>query len=185
MPVSSGQQDQAQRWRHGQRHYHRGEHRKPVGEHQRLEESTREARQEEHRHDRDDVDQRRVGDRRAHLNRGLKHYGEDRFAGTLAAILAQPSHYVLYVDDRVIYHHPYGHDEPSQHHHVDGGAARDELDEGVRPEYRRIYLHTGKARSHVVDRFFDAPRYLQSVGVRELLNDQQQAGAIVDDGITD
>src|SRR5829696_3740093 len=208
VPVPSGQEDQAQRWRHGQRHYHRGEHREPVGEHERLEESTRETGQEEHRHDRNYIDQSSVGNRRSDLNRCLKHYGEDRFAGTLASILAQSSHYVLNVYDRVVYHHPDGHDEPSQHHHVDGGAARDEhehcrkqrerdryqaderraplkekcrqdkyheqytkqqrlsevverhLDEGGRPEDRSVYLHTGKSRTHVIDRLFDAPRYL-------------------------
>src|ERR671920_359094 len=233
MPVPSGQEDQAQRWRHGQRHYHRGEHRKPVGENQRLEESARETGQEEHWHDRNYVDQGRVGDRRSDLNRCFEHYGEDRFASTLGAILAQSSHYVLYVDDRVVDHHPDGDDEPCQHHHVDGGAARYEhehgrkqrerdryqaderraplkeercqdkdheqypnqqrlsevverhLDEGCGPEDRCVYFHAGKARAHVVDRLFDAPRYLQSVGVGELLNYQHQATAIVDDGITD
>src|ERR687890_1321340 len=233
MPVASGEEDQAQRWRHRQRHYHRGEHRKPVGENERLEESTRETGQEEDRHDRNYVDQSRVGDRRSDLDRCLKHYGEDRFAGALTAILTQSSHYVLNVDDRVVYHNPDSDDEPSQHHHVDGGAARYEhehgrkqrernrnkadercaplkqerrqdqnheqypnqqrlsevverhLDEGGRPEDRRVDFHAGKARTHVIDRLFDAPRHLQRVGVRELLNNQHQAAAIVDDGITD
>src|SRR5215212_3626136 len=147
MPVPSGQEDQTQRWRDRQRHYHRYEHRYPVSEHQRLEESTREALQEKHRHDRNYVDQSSVGDRRSDLNRCLKHYGDHRFSSAFAAILAQSSHYILYVYDRVVYHHTDGDDEPRQDHHVDNRTEllehehgskqrernRDQADEGGAP----------------------------------------------------
>src|SRR5215212_7377969 len=76
VPVPPRQEDQAQRRRHGQGDEHRHEHRQPVGEHERPEERTGEAPQEEDRHYRDDVDQRRVGDRGPHLHRGLEHDGE-------------------------------------------------------------------------------------------------------------
>ena len=147
--------------------------------------------------------------------------------------MAQSSHDVLHVDDRVVDDDTDGDDEPRQDHHVDNGAERlqhensreqrqrnrdqaDErgapleeeggqdqdheqnaeqqrprevaerlLDEGGRPEDRGVKLHAGKARAHVVDRLFDAPRHRERVGVRELLNDQHQAAAIIDDGVTD
>src|SRR5215208_2517964 len=139
MPVPSGQKDQAQRRSHSKRHYHRYEYRYPVSEHQRLEERTREALQEKHRHDRNYVDQSRVGDRRSDLNRCLKHYGEDRLTSALAAILAQSAHYILYVYDRVVYHHPDGHDESRQDHHVDNRAELLEHEHGSQQRERDRY----------------------------------------------
>ena len=55
--------DQAQRRGHRQRHDHRHQHSQPVGEDERPEEGARQALEEEHRHHRHDIDDRRVGDR--------------------------------------------------------------------------------------------------------------------------
>ena len=49
-----------------------------VRQHQRLEERAGQALEEEDRHDRDDVDQRRVGDRASHLHRGVEDDSEGR-----------------------------------------------------------------------------------------------------------
>ena len=70
--------EQAQRRRHGHRDRHRDEHRERVGEHERLEERSRQPGQEQHRDDRDDVDDRRVGDRGPHLDGGVEHDPERR-----------------------------------------------------------------------------------------------------------
>ena len=53
-------------------------------------------------HHRHDVDQRRVDDRAAHLERGLEDDRAVDSGAALAAMLAQAAHDVLDVDDRVV-----------------------------------------------------------------------------------
>src|SRR5829696_7413776 len=232
VPLPSRQEEQAQRRCDGQGDEHRHEHSQPVGEHERPEERPGEPPQKEDRHYRDDVDQRRVGDRGPHLHRGIEHDGERRAVASLRASLPETPYDILHVDDRIVHHDAYGDDEPREDHRVDGGVAHHEhdhrpdhrqrdrdqadergapleeergqdqnheqdaeqqrrrkvldrhLDEGGRAEDRRVYVHAGEAGAHLVDGLFDAPRNLHGVGVRELLNDQHQAGAVVDDGLT-
>ncbi len=43
----------------------------------------------------------------------------------------------------------------------------------------------GQARLHLLDRLFDPARDVERVRPRELLHDEQQAGPVVDDGITE
>ena len=120
----SREQDQAERRRDRQRDQHRHQHRQPVGEHERPEERARQALQEEDRDDRHDVDHRRVGDRAAHLDRGVEHDPERRDVAALGARLAQASDDVLDVDDRVVDHHPDRDHQPGQDHHVDASCRR-------------------------------------------------------------
>ena len=57
------------------------------------------------------------------------------------------------------------------------------LDEGRRPEDRGVDLHAGKPGLQLVDRLLDALRDLHRVGAPELLDDQQQAVAVVHDAL--
>ena len=57
------------------------------------------------------------------------------------------------------------------------------LDERRRPEDRRVDLDAGKTGPHLVHRVLDALRDLHRVGAAELLDDQHQAGAVVDDAL--
>ena len=59
------------------------------------------------------------------------------------------------------------------------------LDEVRLPEDVASNSHAGKAGLQVVERIFDVLGDLQRVCVRELLQDEQQAGAAVDDGVAD
>ncbi len=145
--LAPGQHQQAKRGRDRQRDEHRDQHRKAVGDDQRLEERPREVLEEEHRDDRDDVDDGRVGDRRAHLDRGVEHDSEHRRVASFGPCLTQASHDVLHIDDRVVDHHPDRDDQSREDHHVDGRVAyvehedrreqrqrdRDQADEGGPP----------------------------------------------------
>src|SRR5207244_11802322 len=81
-----------------------------------------EAFHEEDRQQGHGVDQRRVDDGAAHLERGLEDDAAHRLGASFSAILAQASHDVLDVDDGVVDHDADGDHEPGQDHGVDGGA---------------------------------------------------------------
>jgi hypothetical protein len=57
------------------------------------------------------------------------------------------------------------------------------LDEARRPEDRRVDRDVGQARAHRVHGVLEALRQLQRVGARVLLDDEQQARAVVDDRV--
>ena len=60
-----------------------------------------------------------------------------------------------------------------------------DLDEGRRPEDRGVDLDARQAGPQLLERLLDAAGHLERVGPRELLDDQQQARAVVDDRVAD
>ena len=127
------QKHQGQRRGDGQGDHHRGQHGECIGEGQGLEEGARQAFHEEDRYQRHRHDQRRVDDGASNLERGLENDGGRRLAAPLSAMLTQPPHDVLDVDDGVVDDDPDGDHEPGQDHGVDGGAAHVEY-EGSRDQ---------------------------------------------------
>ena len=59
------------------------------------------------------------------------------------------------------------------------------LDQGRGPEHGRVRPHTGQTGLQLLERLLDAFGHIEGVGARELLDDEQQALAIVDDRVTD
>jgi hypothetical protein len=129
------QQHQAHHGRDGQRDHHRREHRQTVRDRERPEERRGHPAHEQHGDQHHGVDQRRVDDGLSHLERGLENDPADRLADhALAAVLPQPSHDVLDVDDRVIDDDADGDDEPGEDHGVDGRAPHLEHDDAAMSE---------------------------------------------------
>ena len=103
--------------------------------------TSRTAPEQEDRHDRDDLDQGRVDDRAAHLERGLEDDPRRSTSHCPAfAALAQPPNDVLDVDDGVVDDVAEGDHEPGQDHRVDRGPAR------VQHEARRDQATAGSPR---------------------------------------
>ena len=57
------------------------------------------------------------------------------------------------------------------------------IDEVAGPEDLRVDLDPGQAGSHLVERRLDPPRHLERISPRELLDDEEQARAVVDHGV--
>ena len=55
------------------------------------------------------------------------------------------------------------------------------LDEGRRPEQARVDVDAGQTGLQGDECLLDAAGHLEGVGVGELLDDEEQAGAVVDD----
>ncbi len=80
------EEDQAQRWRHGERHDHRCQQGQSVGGRQGSEECPRQPGEGEDRHDRDDLEQRRVDDGAAHLQRRVENDSRRRPGAARGAV---------------------------------------------------------------------------------------------------
>ncbi len=114
-------QQHRERRGHRQRDNHRRQHSERVGDRERPEKRSGEAADEHDREHRDDVDQGRVQDRGADLERGRQQQVKRRRSPTAGAPCAQASDDVLHVDDRVVDDHPHCDPKAGQDHRVDGG----------------------------------------------------------------
>jgi hypothetical protein len=64
-------------------------------------------------------------------------------------------------------------------------VAERRLDEARRPEQAGVDLDALETGGHGGERLLDAPGHLEGVGAGELLDDQQQPGAVAEDGVAD
>src|SRR3989304_1995704 len=76
-------------------------------------------------------------------------------------------------------------DEDEADNHGDGKIVDSAVDRGSRPVDRGIDLDAGKAGAQFFEFVLDRPSHVECVFPRKLLNYQEEAGTLVDDGVPD
>jgi hypothetical protein len=99
--LAPGEEHEAERGRDGQGYEHRCQDRHQIAERERLEEGARAALHHDDRHDREQRDEPRVGQRSAHLERRVEHERRGRALAALLAVLAHTARDVVGAEDGV------------------------------------------------------------------------------------